>query len=123
MKNRTLVILFFIISFLPSIVIAEEKIFSFSGPGMIKCKDYINYADSNSQVDNIMANGIYLWVQGYMSGNNNMRMVMTEDSKTFTNLNTINVEEQKMFLHIFCRKNQDKFVYEAADDLYIKMTK
>jgi hypothetical protein len=117
-------VVFIILQKFISISFAEEKTASHMGSGLISCKDYIDLVDRDKKRDtNVISQALYSWVQGYMSGMNNMLMTMTKNNNAFADISSMDTEEQKLFLHIFCRKNEDKSLHSAAEALYLKMSK
>ena len=58
--------------------------------------------------------GVLSWVQGFMSGVN---VVNRETSKRYFDLSTIGVDEQWGYVVEFCRRNPDRDISRAVEDL------
>lgn len=53
----------------------------------------------------------FSWVQGYLSAWNVIGVI---DSGRFADLRSITVDEQWSFVAAFCRRNPDRFLFDAA---------
>jgi hypothetical protein len=62
--------------------------------------------------------GVFSWVQGFMSGVN---VVNREDSKRYFDLSAVGRDEQWAYVLEFCRRNPDRDISRAAEDLLVKL--
>jgi len=88
-----------------------DNAFMATGPGLATCDRFSKETAIDSQIEKFF----FSWAQGWMSATN---LMLSVSRSSTTDLGAMSIDEQMLYIRVYCQKNPFKYYQSAIIDLY-----